>query len=362
MKRRLLIGLLALLAVGGSGLAWWNSRGTGPSTELVLYGNVDLRQVQLAFNGSERIAAVLVQEGDPVHKGQLLARLDSSRLELQVAQAEAQTAAQQQVVDKLHHGSRPEEIAQARATVAAARADANNARLQYQRQLRLSQGAAGSVVSQQALDNARAALDVAQARLTVSERALELTVAGPRAEDIAAAEAQLRAGRAQVALLERQLADAQLVSPVDGVVRSRIMEPGEMASAQTPVLSIAITDPKWVRAYVSETELGNVHPGMPASVEVDSFPKQRFKGSIGFISPSAEFTPKVVQTEELRTSLVYEVRVFVEDPQDRLRLGMPATVYLTPGAAPGSAPSTSAASDPAPQTGAAGATSHPARP
>jgi membrane fusion protein PltH len=128
--------------------------------------------------------------------------------------------------------------------------------------------------------------------------------------------------------LRQQLADAQLVAPVDAVVRTRVMEPGEMASPQKPVFTLAITDPKWVRAYVSEPDLGKVHSGAAASVMVDSFPDRRFDGWIGFISPVAEFTPKSVQTEELRTSLVYEVRVFVKDPSDELRLGMPATVYL----------------------------------
>ena len=94
------------------------------------------------------------------------------------------------------------------------------------------------------------------------------------------------------------------------------------------MFSLAIADPKWVRAYVSGLDLGKVHPGMAAFATVDSFPDRRFEGWVGFISPVAEFTPKPVQTEELRTSLVYEVRVFVKDPADELRLGMPATVRL----------------------------------
>jgi len=101
-----------------------------------------------------------------------------------------------------------------------------------------------------------------------------------------------------------------------------------MSSPQKPVLSLAIVDPKWIRAYVSEPDLGKLHPGMPATVVVDSFPNRRFEGWVGFISPVAEFTPKTVQTDELRTSLVYEVRVFVKDPSDDLRLGMPASVVL----------------------------------
>jgi HlyD family secretion protein len=126
------------------------------------------------------------------------------------------------------------------------------------------------------------------------------------------------------------LKEADLISPVDAMVRTRIMEPGEIAFPQKPVLSLAITDPKWVRAYVSEPDLGKVKPGMPVTVGVDSFPDRRFDGWVGFISPVAEFTPKAVQTEDLRTSLVYEVRVFVKDPSDDLRLGMPATVCVPP--------------------------------
>jgi HlyD family secretion protein len=145
----------------------------------------------------------------------------------------------------------------------------------------------------------------------------------------------LRAKRAQLALLQRGLADADLVAPMDAIIRSRLIEPGDMASPQRPAFSLAITNPKWVRAYVTETDLGQVHPGKSATITVDAFPNRPFNGWVGFISPVAEFTPKTVQTPDLRTSLVYEIRVFVKDPGDELRLGMPATVHLPP--APGSA-------------------------
>jgi HlyD family secretion protein len=328
MKRRVLI-VLILAAVLVAGLTWWLTHRAGETRELMLHGNVDLRQVQLSFNNSERIAAVLVQEGDRVQQGQLLARLDTSRLEPQVAQVEAEAAAQRQVVRRLRNGSRPEEIAQARANVESAKADAANARQQLERLQSASEASAGRAVRQQDLDNAKAALQVAEAKLAVNQKALDLAVAGPRQEEVAENEARLRANEAQLALLRQQLADAQLVAPVNAVVRTRVMEPGEMASPQKPVFSLAITDPKWVRAYVSEPDLGKVRSGMTASVTVDSFPSRRFEGWVGFLSPVAEFTPKTVQTEELRTSLVYEVRVFVKDPSDELRLGMPATVYLS---------------------------------
>jgi len=119
-----------------------------------------------------------------------------------------------------------------------------------------------------------------------------------------------------------------LVAPMAATIRSRLVEPGDMASPQKPAFSLAITDPKWVRAYVSEVDLGHVRPGMKATIMVDAFPGRGFAGWVGFISPVAEFTPKTVQTPDLRTSLVYEIRVFVKDPGDELRLGMPATVHL----------------------------------
>lgn len=325
MKRRLAVVVLVLTVGFAGGAAWWITRRNGAVSELTLYGNVDLRQVALAFNGNERIAEVLVQEGDTVHRGQVLARLDTSRLEPQVAQAAAQVAAQCAVVRRLHSGSRPEEIAQARANLESAKADALNSRRQYERRKVL---VATAAVSQQDVDIAKAAADVANAKVEVNQKALDLAIAGPRHEDIDQAEAQLRGNQAQLAFLRQQLADANLKAPMDAVIRSRLMEPGEMASPQRSVFSLAIINPKWVRAYVSEADLGHVHPGMKAFISTDSFPDRRFAGWLGFISPVAEFTPKAVETQELRTSLVYEIRIFVNDPTDQLRLGMPATVKL----------------------------------
>ncbi|HXG50195.1 MAG TPA: efflux RND transporter periplasmic adaptor subunit [candidate division Zixibacteria bacterium] len=326
--RRLLIAAVVLL-LGAAAAGWWLTRPSPEPREFVLYGNIDLRQVQLSFNNSERIAEVLAQEGDRVRKGQVLARLDISRLGPQVAQAEAQAAAQRQVVRRLRAGSRPEEIAQARANVESAKADLENARRQHERLKAAAEASGGRAIRQQDLDSARANVEIAEARLAVNQKALDLAIAGPREEEIAENEARLKALEAQLALLRQQYRDAQLLAPADAVVRTRIMEAGEMASPQRPVFSLAITDPKWVRAYVPEPDLGKLRPGMTAAVTVDAFPGRRFSGWVGFISPVAEFTPKTVQTEELRPSLVYEVRVFVKDPKDELRLGMPATVRLS---------------------------------
>ncbi|QWF72269.1 efflux RND transporter periplasmic adaptor subunit [Methylomonas paludis] len=328
LKNKWLLWLVVLGLVIAGLLIWrWEQRAQ-PLPELRLYGNIDLRQVALAFNNSERISEVLAQEGDKVQAGQVLARLDIARLTPRVAEVAAQTDAQQQVVLRMRHGSRPEEIAQARANLAAAKADADYAGLQYRRLQALTEESGGQAVSQQDLDNSRASLASNDARVQLQQKALDLAVLGPRQEDVAQAEAQLRGDQAQLAFLRQQIKDAELVAPALGIVRSRLLEPGELSTPQRPVFSLALIDPKWVRAYVSELDLGHVQPGMTAQVTVDSFPKQVFKGWVGFISPVAEFTPKAVQTEELRPSLAYEVRVFVKDPADALRLGMPATVTL----------------------------------
>jgi HlyD family secretion protein len=317
----------AVIVIGA--VLWWALARRQQPTELVLYGNLDLRQVELPFNGSERIAAVLAQEGDHVKQGQLLARLETSRLLPQVAKAEADLAAQQQAVDRLHRGNRPEEIAQARANVEAAASDAHNERAQYARLTVLSDSSAGRAVSRQDIDSAKAALDAAEARLAINQKALALELAGPRKEDVAQGEAQLRADQAQLALLQQQLKDADLLAPLDAVVRSRIVEPGEISSPQKSAFTLAIVDPKWVRAYVAEPDLGSVREGMAAAVTVDAFQGRSFPAWVGFISSVAEFTPKSVETTDLRSSLVYEIRVFVRDPDDVLRLGMPATVHVS---------------------------------
>jgi HlyD family secretion protein len=320
--------LLTVAVLGCSLLAWqWFNRDQGQPV-LLLYGNIDLRQVSLAFNNSERIIEVLAQEGDRIQKGQVLARLDTSRLIPRVAEVEAQTEAQKQVVERMHNGSRPEEIAEARASADAARADADYARLQYDRLRLLSGDSSGKAVSQQDLDNSRYTLSSAEARFMLNKKALELSVIGPRKEDIAQAEAQWHSYAAQLAYLRQQLKDAELLAPSNAVVRSRLLEPGELASPLRPIYSLALIDPKWVRAYVGEADLGRLHPGASAQVSVDSFPGKAYDGWVGFISPVAEFTPKSVQTEELRPSLAYEVRVFVKDENDDLRLGMPATVQV----------------------------------
>jgi len=330
-KPLILLAAIAALTLVAWG-AWHYSHRDGDGA-LVLHGNVDIRQISLAFDGNGRVQELRAEEGDRVKAGALLAVLDTQTLALQAEEAEAQIEVQQQTLLRLRNGSRPQEIAQARSRLLAAQADAVRAEQDLKRLRGISANTQGRGVSVQDMDRAKSAAQVALAQVAEQREALRLTEEGPRKEDIAGAEAQLKASRAQLALLQHQISLGLLTAPADAVVRSRLLEPGDMASAQRPVYALALTQPKWVRVYVGEPSLGKVKPGMAARVYTDSHPDQPIDGKVGYISSVAEFTPKSVQSEELRTSLVYEVRVLVDDPQDALRLGQPATVRMAVGAA-----------------------------
>lgn len=338
VRKRVLIVAALVIAVGA--LAWHlRQNRSDPADSITIYGNVDIRQVQLAFNDSERIERLFVDEGSPVVKGQLLGRLVQQRYADTLAQATANVAAQQQVVNRLHAGSRPEEIAQARADAAAAQAnlDAAQADLAHGEMLfhRQETLAREQYVSEQVRDDAQrsylaeqAAVTAAKQVLEARQQALRLAVIGPRKEDIAAAEAALRADEAALALAQKQLNDTGLFAPANGVIQDRILQVGDMASPQAPVFTLALDDPVWVRAYLPEPQLGKVALGMRAWIQSDSSPGVKFPGWIGYISPVSEFTPKSVETTQLRSQLVYRVRVFACNPDHRLRLGMPATVTV----------------------------------
>lgn len=333
VRRKILLVLLVLAALGVAGAAGWyfSHKGSAGDHVLKLYGNVDIRQVQLAFNGSERIVTMQAREGDQVKKGQLLATMDKVRLANNVDLQQAQLASQRQQVARLEAGSRPEEISKAQADVEAARIAADNAAQTYQRQKEL---VAKHFVAQQQADDARAAADAAQARYQSLQETLKLVRMGPRKEDIAAARAMLRANQAALDVARKALADASLYAPENGIIQERILEPGDMASPQRPVYTLALTDPVWVRAYVQGPDLGKIEPGMRAEVSTDSFPGKNYRAWVGYISPTAEFTPKSVETTEVRSSLVYQVRIFVCNPQGELRMGMPATVTIHLGEPP----------------------------
>ena len=327
IARRRLAAAIAFAALAGAGV-WrfgFHQRPSSNADALVVYGNVDIREIQPAFNDSDVITEMTVSEGARVRKGDLIARIDESRYAARLAQARRQADSQKATLDKLVHGSRPEEVAQAKATMEGLRAVYENSKVLYDRTVGLVPKGAASTEDR---DNALAQLNASHETYLAAKQAYALAVQGPRAEDVAAARTAYEAAVASVSLAEHEFADTKLYAPEDGIVEDRILEPGDMASPSTPVYTIALTQPLWVRAYVPETELGKLALGMPATVTTDSFPGKSYRGWVGYVAPTAEFTPKTVETTDLRTRLVYQVRIYVCNSENQLRLGMPATVSV----------------------------------
>ncbi len=240
---------------------------------LTIYGNVDIRDVNLGFRVSGRLLTLNVDEGDAVHTGELIGHLDPSPYLREVNAGKAAVNQQQALLQY--------------------------AETVYAREKRLFGTGASST---DRYNNALSSRNAAKASL---EKA--------------------RADLSQSAL---RLQDAYLYSPSEGVVLTRAVEPGTMLAANDTVISVTLINPIWVRAYVTESELGKAKPGTQVKVYSDSFPNKPFDGQIGFVSPTAEFTPKTVETPDLRTELVYRLRIVMQDPHHELRQGMPVTVKL----------------------------------
>jgi membrane fusion protein YbhG len=323
MKRRLIVAVVAL-ALAAGGIWWWFAR-TSQAGPLVLTGNVEVRQVNLGFKVSGRIKRLEVDEGDSIAEGQTLAVLEKVYFEEAIAQLKAQRDQAKATLAKLEAGNRPEEIAQAEATVNEREATVANAKITFERAEHLLKSAVGT---RKAYDDALAAHREAEARLNSARQALRLMRAGYRAEDIDAARAQLAEREAALQVAQRQLADAELTAPSQGVVLSRVREAGAIVAAGETVFVLSLTNPVWVRSYVSEVDLGRIQPGMEVGVRTDTPGMPVLKGRIGFISTTAEFTPKTVETRELRTALVYRIRIIVDGAGEALRQGMPVTVSV----------------------------------
>lgn len=316
---------VALAAAAVAAYFLWQHFHSAKGDRLVLYGNVDIRQVDLGFRVGGRISEVLADEGDPVEKGQPLAKLDMDLLSQHKDQAAANLEGQEAELARLEKGYRVQEIAQARSAVAEASAAAENAAINMRR---VSGLRASNAVSQRELDNARAEERETKARLRSARDNLNMLESGYREENIASQKAAVDAARAQLRQAEIQLADAVLYAPQKGVILTRAREAGAIVQEGQTIYTLSLTDPLWLRAYVSEPQLGDIKPGMPVRVAVDAAPGKTFPGTVGFISPTAEFTPKTVETNEVRTNLVYRIRIQAEDPENVMRQGMPVTIYV----------------------------------
>ena len=325
--RRMLAGaaLAVVLLAALAGYFWHQHRAADPNAELALSGNVDVHQVELAFRVTGRVARLEAQEGDRVATGAVLAQLDRVPFETDVAAAQADVQQAQAQLEKLQHGYRSEEIAQARAIVAQRAADLSNARVTLKRQQEL---VAAGLVTHQQIDDAQARVDQSEAQLAGARDQLAMEQRGSRAEDIDSAKAMLAAAQARLAKTQTALADATLLAPSAGIISVRAREAGAMVQAGQTVYTLTLNDPVWIRAYVPQPRLGRIKPGMTVSVSIDSMPGKQYQGTVGFISPDAEFTPKSVQTDQVRDDLVYRIRVIAQDPDNVFRQGMPVTVHV----------------------------------
>jgi HlyD family secretion protein len=331
MSRRRLVLILVLLglvvvALATRGFGLFAASQEGP---LTLHGNVDIREVDLAFRVSGRIARIDVEEGQKVAAGQALAALDTASLEARIGEAAAKVEEARAQLLRARNGNRSQDVGQARARVAAAQAAARAAEEQYRRRATLvGPGAISRAVWEQTV----AERSRTRAQLAEAQQALSLVRTGSRPEDVAAAGARLRAAEAARVSAATDLRDTRLTAPLDAVVETRAQEPGAIVQAGQTVLTLAMNRPLRIRAYVSEPDLSRIAPGMGVEVTADGNPRT-YRGTIGWISPKAEFTPRSVETENLRTDLVYRLRILVADPDDALRQGQPVTVRI-PGARP----------------------------
>lgn len=273
MKRILVLLLIASLILAIILGIYFLFRIKSEEKQLTLYGNVDVRQVDIGFRIAGQVEKLYYEEGDLVPEGKLMAKLDVTPYISQMKEAEAK--------------------------VESVKANLNNAEILLHRRLELISNGG---VSQEELDDARANYNALLA-------------------DFAAAEAALAVARDNLAYTET-------FAPTEGIVLSRIREPGTVVNPADPVYTLSIVSPVWVRAYVSEPDLGKIYYGMEAKVHTDTKGAPVYTGKIGFISPIAEFTPKTVQTTTLRTDLVYRLRIYIDNPDNLLKQGMPVTVKL----------------------------------
>ncbi|MBV2187809.1 secretion protein HlyD [Providencia rettgeri] len=324
-KNRSVVVFIILILIGAAigGYYYYQSQ---QDKTLTLYGNVDVRTVNLGFRVSGKLKSLSVDEGAKIIAGEQLGQLDGSPYinALNKAKGVRDTAKAQLALKE--SGYRTQEVAQVEAEVAQKQAAWQYADNFYKRQQGL---AASRVISANDLDNAKNNRNQAFAALQAAKDKLNQYQSGFRQEEIAAARGEWLQAEAAVAQAELDLQDTVLIAPSSGTILTRAIEPGTIIGTGNTVFSVTLTNPVWVRAYVSEPHLGDAIPGREVLLYTDSRPNQPYHGTIGFVSPTAEFTPKSVQTPDLRTDLVYRLRIVVNDADDALRQGMPVTIQFT---------------------------------
>ena len=339
MKKRLRI-LLPIVILILAVLTWrLFFRTSSDSDSLVVSGNIDVTQVDLAFKISGRLLERLVDEGAPVHRDQRVAVLDNTDQKIELEGTRANAAFAAAVLAELEAGSRPEEIAEAEAELARAKADESSAasqlalaKTEFERNEKMFKE---GVVSDQTFDTYKTRFESAKStmvaatsqRKAVNHR-LSLRREGARQEQIEQARAKKAAADAAVAMARQRLADTVLMAPFDGVVLSTSAEPGSLLTPGKTVLTIGDIDNVWLRAFVDETDLGRIRLNQKARVTIDAYPDRFWTGRISYISSTAEFTPRSVQTFKERTNLVYRIKIQLDNPNGILKPGMPADAVI----------------------------------
>jgi len=325
MKRMLLVmlGGIALFAVVYIYLGTTSDR-TADST-LRLSGNIEAHESVVSFKVQGRIVELPIEEGRYIKQGDLLARLDDDDYRQQVSVDEATVRAREAELDLALAGSRTQEIQEAKQNLVDAQADLElkNRELRRRRALLLDQG-----VSQEDVDTAITEVKRARATHERVKQHHDQIVEGTRKEQIAVNRANLQLGREMLEMSRVKLGYTVLKAPISGVVLVRQAELGEVVVPGTPVVTIADLDHLWLRGYISETDLGRIRWGQPATVHIDTFPNTTYRGRVSFISSEAEFTPKSVETHKERVTLVYRVKIELDNPNHELKPGMPADAVI----------------------------------
>ena len=323
MKKKLTIALIILL-ISFISYKIYSNIFLKNENNLTFYGNIDTRTVNVGFRFLGKIENITKDEGEIVKKDEVLVKLDTASLEKSLEELNEKIFASKLELSKLQTGYRQEEILEAKAAMEEAIENLNKTKDTYNRQTNLFKTKSTSeenfTISQLNYKQALATLDKAKALY-------ELRKNGYRDEDIKTQESNLKSLEIQAEKLKIDLNDSVIKAPVDGVILTRFKEIGAITNAGESILEIAKTDEFWVRAYIDEKNLGNIKPGLKMSIQTDSR-SENYEGVIGFISPVAEFTPKNIETQELRADLVYSFRVIVKNPDDKIRQGMPVTLKI----------------------------------
>jgi HlyD family secretion protein len=319
--KRVFIGIGIVVVIAGAFYYFFKQDKKGRDPFIIVSGNIETTEVNVGFKIAGRIVNLSVQEGDWVEQGKVLARLDDEDLRQRLELAQATLRSAQARLEKLLAGSRPEELREAEATLNQAKFELENKQSQYERMSALYQR---HVIPKETLDNTETGFKIAKASLQKAAENYQLVKEGPRKEDIEDSRAQVEQAKASLKLSETQLSYTILRSPISGVVLVKSGEIGEVVNPGTTILALADIQRVWLKAYIPETSLSQVKWGQEVAVTTDLRPKKEYRGKITFISSQSEFTPKQIQTEKERVTLVYRIKVDLSNSDRELKPGMPA--------------------------------------